>query len=212
MNKFKLQRNRDGVNNSSSESLKIRSIFRLFRCEFPKRGNSAFAMLFAVLTSSLLVAIGVSIFNISLKELMIATTAQDSQKAYYAADSAEECALYWDLKMGAFPACLNNNCDRNNPSDVSTTTPQSNIKCNGNNVSLYFNKPDNLTFSTSTVKFFKYGTITEPESDISIRKEFIPAAAPYNYDRIKTTITSQGHNTGILGRRVERGIIQSYNQ
>ena len=164
--------------------------------------KNGFAMLFAVLTASLLVAIGTSIFSISLKELMIATSAQDSQKAYYAADSAEECALYWDLKVGSFPTCIG----PGNPCQRSTTTPTT-IICNGNATTIP--AIDGSTYKNiyTIPTFFKYMGVTDPDAGITITKEFLSAS-----NIIQTTMIAQGHNTGILGRRVERGISQAYNQ
>lgn len=61
----------------------------------PKKG---FAMLFSVLISSLLVAIGLSIFSLTLKELTISTSARESQVAFYAANSGMDCAIYWNFQ------------------------------------------------------------------------------------------------------------------
>ncbi len=52
----------------------------------------------AVLISSLLLSIGLSLSNILLKQLVFSTTGRESQIAFYAADSGAECALYWDRK------------------------------------------------------------------------------------------------------------------
>ena len=172
--------------------------------------KSGFALLFAVLASSLLIAIGVSIFNTSLKELQIATSERDSQTAYYAADSAEECALYWDIKVGSFPECLNTSCQPNT-SDVSTSTTNT-ISCNGNLAPLSFSGPGgNYTFTYSTSTFFGYSTGfggISPEAGITITKQYF-----YNGGNsyVETTVNALGHNTGIIGRRVERGISQSHN-
>ena len=132
----------------------------------------------------------------------MATAARDSQVAYYAADSARECALYWDVKVGAFPSCLGNNC-----SDEASSTP---IKCNGIDITdLNFSKGDQtLTYSVYRKDFFKFSAnlLTEPVADISITKTYEPE------DKIiKTTISAFGHNTSILGRRVERGIQTTNN-
>ena len=172
-----------------------------------KKEISGFAMLFAVLASSLLIALGISIFNISLKELQIATSEKDSQAAYYAADSAEECALYWDIKMGAFPTCLNSECNPNTPGDVSTTTTPI-ITCNGNSIYFNFSNPTSLTFSSTTQNFFQASStnITFPAADLTISKEFFPASG-----LIQSTTTADGHNSEIIGRRVERGIQEVYN-
>ena len=55
-------------------------------------------MLFSVLISSLLVAIGLSIFSLTLKELTISTSARESQVAFYAANSGMDCAIYWNFQ------------------------------------------------------------------------------------------------------------------
>src|ERR1035437_6524026 len=70
------------------------------------KSKDGFALLFAVMIASFLITLGISIFSISLKEIQITTSVKDSQTAYYAADSARECALYSDIRLGLFPACL----------------------------------------------------------------------------------------------------------
>ncbi len=60
--------------------------------------NKGFALLFAVLISSVLLSIGISIFNLTLKELILSSSGRESQFAFYAADTGAECALYWDAK------------------------------------------------------------------------------------------------------------------
>ncbi len=164
------------------------------------KSKSGFAMLFAVLLASFLITLGVSIFSVSLKEIQMATAVRDSQVAYYAADSARECALYWDVKAGAFPACLNSECS-NEPTTIQPT-------CNGIVTDgLQFFK-DNYTYSTYYKDFFKFiaNSSTSPIADISITKTFDP-----DNKIIKTTISAFGHNTSILGRRVERGIQTTNN-
>ena len=55
-------------------------------------------MLFAVLVSSVLLSIGLSIFNITIKELVLSSSGRESQFSFYAADTGAECALYWDFQ------------------------------------------------------------------------------------------------------------------
>lgn len=59
-----------------------------------KRG---FTILFAVLIGSILLAVGLAIFDITVRELRLSSIARESQIAIYAADSGAECALYWAL-------------------------------------------------------------------------------------------------------------------
>lgn len=67
---------------------------------FSTKKNQGFALLFAVLVSSILLTIGLSIFGITLKELAISTASRQSVYAFYAADSGLEFALYRDTKKG----------------------------------------------------------------------------------------------------------------
>ncbi|MFA6094371.1 MAG: pilus assembly PilX N-terminal domain-containing protein [Candidatus Paceibacterota bacterium] len=50
----------------------------------------------AVLVVSMLSLASLSISNIALKQVLIGGSVKSSQKAYVAADSGMECALYWD--------------------------------------------------------------------------------------------------------------------
>ena len=59
--------------------------------------NKGFVILFAMLISSLILLISAGIFNVVQKEVVLSSSARESQRAFYAADSALECALYSDL-------------------------------------------------------------------------------------------------------------------
>ncbi len=63
-----------------------------------KISNSGFTLFIALIVSSLLLAIGLSLGTIILKQLVFSNTGKESQLAFYAADSGAECALYWDRK------------------------------------------------------------------------------------------------------------------
>jgi hypothetical protein len=56
-----------------------------------------FVLLYAVMTSTIILAVGVSIISIALKQLAISTVGRESQYAFYAANTGAECALYWDF-------------------------------------------------------------------------------------------------------------------
>jgi len=50
----------------------------------------------AVLISSIILAISLGVYAISLKEVILASFLKDSARAFGAADRAVECTLYWD--------------------------------------------------------------------------------------------------------------------
>ncbi len=59
--------------------------------------TNGFAMLFTVLVMSLILTIAVGISNTTFKQTILSSLAKDSQAAFYQADSAMECALYYDI-------------------------------------------------------------------------------------------------------------------
>lgn len=62
-----------------------------------KRG---FALTLALLIVSIVTSIGLSVFEIFFIELGLTRNINESQHAFYAADTGGECVLYWDLKKG----------------------------------------------------------------------------------------------------------------
>lgn len=63
-----------------------------------------FTIFFAVLVTSLALAIGLSIYDLTVRELDLSATVNQSQYAIYAADTGAECALYWDTHC-SFSGC-----------------------------------------------------------------------------------------------------------
>lgn len=61
-----------------------------------------FTLLIAVVLTSVLLSVGLALLDIALKQVTLSSTARQSQYAFYAADSAMECALYWDQQENAF--------------------------------------------------------------------------------------------------------------
>jgi len=59
-----------------------------------KKFSNGYTLLFAVLVAALVLAIGISILNISKKEFILATSSRDSSQAFYSADAAIECGVY----------------------------------------------------------------------------------------------------------------------
>lgn len=59
-------------------------------------GNRGFTLVLSILISSILLAMGFSLYTLSVKELRLERYLKDSERAYSAADRGMECALYWD--------------------------------------------------------------------------------------------------------------------
>jgi len=79
--------------------------------------NKGFVILFSMLISSLILMISAGLFNVVQKEVVLSSYSQESQRAFYAADSALECALYADV-VG-----IRLNGSESNPSTPFTINP-----------------------------------------------------------------------------------------
>lgn len=67
-----------------------------------KNRSRGFTILLAALIASLVLALGISVFTIAQKQLILSSIGRNSQYAFYAADTAAECALYFDMRHAAF--------------------------------------------------------------------------------------------------------------
>lgn len=65
-----------------------------------KKGDG-FALLFTVLLSSIILAIGLSVASVAINEVKFETSTKDSDDAFFAADTALECALFNDKPPSA---------------------------------------------------------------------------------------------------------------
>ena len=173
--------------------------FKILKKENRKGG---FALLFSVLVSSLLLTIGLSIFNIAIKELAISTASRQSIYAFYAADSGRECIKYWDTKKEMIPDLF---------SDKTGS-----ITCGGRTINL-----SNVSYST---ELYKYSdptvnlTIDSDESPLfndddgpSFKIHIYKEITDRNLatQRASTTIISYGHDSS-GSDRIERAIQQTY--
>lgn len=160
--------------------------------------------MFAVLVSSLVLALGLGIVAITMKEVKLSGTGRDSQLAFYASDSGAECAFYWDLKGDYFATS-------------SSGWLISNASCaNGQNIEASYDPAtqsllsnpvvsDNLTAATTTFWLYMKGdsgsvTYNSPCAKVQVVK-FKSGANQ------KTSIDSRGYNTCDVNntRRLERG-------
>lgn len=61
----------------------------------PTRG---FTLLIAIIITAVILSVALALLDISYKQVILASSARQSVYAFYAADSALECALYWDSR------------------------------------------------------------------------------------------------------------------
>ena len=172
-----------------------------------KKNAQGFTLFYALLVASLALAIGASIFDITLREIDLSNAATQSQYAVYVSDSGAECALYWDSKY--VNAGTNNNGGSGSAFATSSLDRQavnaanSGIICGGVDISGWAapitSGPTTTTAFTITGTTYKNQT---PCAMVYVAKVGNPSV---------TTITSHGYNTCQAGPlQLERVFQVSY--
>ncbi len=60
-----------------------------------KQHKNGFALLLAIIVSSIVLAIGVSLLQVSINQINLASTARESEIAFQSASAGMECMQYW---------------------------------------------------------------------------------------------------------------------
>ncbi len=63
---------------------------------YKNNSKKGFVILFAVLISSIILLMTSGVFNVIQKQVLLSSYSRESQRAFYAADAAIECALFYD--------------------------------------------------------------------------------------------------------------------
>ena len=157
--------------------------------------NKGFTLFFALLVSSLALAIGVSIYDITVRELNLSEAATQSQYAVYAADTGAECALYWENKYTTGNANGGSN-SAFATSSLDTEAPASGIICSGQDVAAVAVAASTwpqagATTNAATTTFTIAGATTAaPCTTVTVAKSGNPSM---------TSVVSYGYNTCTAG-------------
>lgn len=169
--------------------------------------KNGFALLIALIVSSILLVVGVGVAGIGFREMRLASFSNQSEIAFYAAETGLECGLYWD-KARPFSTAVP-------PGSFATSTfvdtgggmfslMPSIISCAG---ASSFSGFSYSSFS-ATIDEIKF-TIDNPYVNMTIQKEFPTGSNKQDDARATTTITATGYNTSDntnprrVGRRQE---------
>lgn len=154
--------------------------------------SRGFTLLIAVIFTSVMLSIGLSLAVLSYKDVVLASSAKASAYAFYAADSALECALYADQKQNAFDY----------------TAPHANISCGGQSFAI---TPVTKTAGTSTmtVPDSAHGAYITLDGGTSCATVTVYKGAP---PLGHTQIFATGYNTCNMSdpKLLERGLKSSY--
>jgi hypothetical protein len=160
----------------------------------PGGRQAGFTLLLAGIVASIALSLGASIFEIAQKEVELSAIGRDSEFAFYAADSAAECALYWDSRFQTFsnPPSTPDDCATN----PSTSDPNYyGVTCDGKSACITATgintngatSPANLTSGTYTYTYQPNGYCAY----VTVYKNFVHNVTG---DSIRTFIEADGYN------------------
>ena len=145
--------------------------------------NKGFTLFIAIVVMGVLLLIATGVVNLATRQALIASSGQESQHAFYAADTGIECALYWDVQ---------------NPAGFSafSTSTVSSISCNGTSSNVGGSPASTFSFTLTPDIYCATVTVTKA----------------YVLGVLVTTIESKGYNTCSASnpRRVERAVRATY--
>lgn len=162
-----------------------------------------FTVFFATLVASLALAIGLAIYDLTVRSLNLATVASQSQYAIYAADTGAECVLYWDSHY---------NTNKSAFATTSTYVPAvSGVLCNTQDIASSWSVAGNTVLATTTFNLtfaaqaYNTGSLT-PCAKVEVGKY------TETNGRIRTVVLSRGYNTCAAGaqNRLERILKVTY--
>ncbi len=94
------------------------------------KNKSGFALLMSLIVVSVVISIGLSVLDLTLKQLRLSTNSKDSETAFHAANAGLECARYWrevdlatmELGQAVSPNCFNASAVNVSPSAVTVVS------------------------------------------------------------------------------------------
>jgi hypothetical protein len=164
--------------------------------------NLGFVLLFSLLISSILLATGLGISRLMIRQIAFASLSRESQVAFFAADSGLECALHWD-NFGKFDLaeeletvprkiyCNGETIEAGKPSIVK---PTNEINCNPNQ------PPQNNIINGTNKSCFTF-KISPPEAQL---RDQVCVFVIVDKDPLgdglglQTKITANGYNECVL--------------
>ena len=163
--------------------------------------NKGFVLFFSLLVTSIILAAGLAVSRIVVRQILLASVQKDSQMSLFAADAGIECARYW----------------RDTKSNPTLDNTSGDLTCNS--MALIKDVPDPI-HPTNVRAWFNLGSQNPPADScviIEIYNESNPSRVCGNGSD-KRCISAKGYNvpcnasTGAPegGRVVERGLRFTY--
>jgi Tfp pilus assembly protein PilX len=167
-----------------------------------KKGIS---LLISLIMTALLLSVSLSMSGIVLRQIRLVKSSQNSQLSFYAADSALECALYWDTKTDG--TVEGDTTSAIFGSTTPSTVAASRIICGSANVMGLTKSYDASTETTSTAFDVVYLQNTCAHVEV-VKNQFRTKLAVNGYNTGAKADNSGCDLTDAVAKRVvERGLL-----
>lgn len=157
------------------------------------RAQKGFTIFFATLVASLALAVGVAVYDLTVRELDLSITATQSQYAIYAADAGSECALFLDLQFSrVVPADTDSSAFATSSQSSAGIATAGQAFCNSQDIvaggllSGWSVSALDTTHATTSFYVSLGASRADPCAFVTVAKYGTPS---------KTTVTSHGYNS-----------------
>lgn len=167
--------------------------------------TKGFTLFFAMLVGALALAVGLAIYDLTLRELDLSIVATQSQYAIYAADTGAECALYWDSKCTLGGCAAGSAFATSSNTNGGTFPPPSGVICNGQDIA---STPAWVVASTATAATTTFTIYASAQSQVAATTTCATVTVAKRNNPSATTVTSHGYNSCIANTLKFERILQ----
>ncbi len=128
------------------------------KTESSSRSKRGFTLLLSLVVVSIVLSVGLGVFDIVFRELMFSGMSRESQKAFYAADTGAECAMYWDIKEGLISSTTPSTISCANQSVEVGGTPISSFQVDLSNGTCFSVTVDKTNDPQTSIESYGYNT------------------------------------------------------
>lgn len=158
--------------------------------------KNGFALLLSLIVTSILLVVGLGVSGVAFREIQLSSFGNQSEIAFYAAETGLECGMYWD-KVMIDASILNDGDSGNDESQAALSSfindgsggPIRSMSCLGAGVA-----PSSLISLLGDTAEFDLGSGNAPCAKVEVKK-VETLSHPGSLAWAKTFITSTGYNT-----------------
>ena len=156
--------------------------------------KKGFALLLSLIVTSILLTVGIGVSAVAFREIQLSSFGNQSEIAFYAAETGLECGMYWDKVVINSSKLTDADPDNDEGSDVISAFVDGSdytslISCLGDNIS-----PLPMIYLLDDTANFKLNLSTGPCVNVDVKKEESTGHSG-SLAWAKTIITATGYNT-----------------